>query len=238
MSTPLNNTLVKGFDVLGLFSPSQPEISVATVVDRLGMNQATAHRFLVTLEHIGALRATRRGHFSLGSTIEELGALTEATGSLRALIQPEIEALSRMLNESVMACRLTRDGVRCIAVANATRAISVNISVGTVLPLGSTAQGKLWLADMNAAARADALGHPLDPTFSAELDAIRRDGYARNTGDNEPDIAAVSVPVRGQGGEIAVTLSVFGMLSRFDDALVARARPALMAAAERVGQRL
>ena len=248
MSTPLNNSLLRGFEILSLFAPSLREISAATVVERLGMNNATAHRFLMTLAHVGAVRSTRRGYFALGPKIEELGWLAEVTDSLSSVLQPEIDALSRELNESVMACRLTRHGPTCVAVANSARPISVNIRVGTLLPLHVTAQGKLWLADMSPSERRSRLVAPsvAGPQISVrglakleeELQDIQLRGYALNLGDNEPDIAAISVPVKNCTGNTMVTLSAFGMLSRFDDEFLEKAKERLMAAACRIGERL
>ncbi len=248
MATPLNNTLLKGFEILSLFSSRQREISTATVVERMGMNTATAHRFLLTLEHAGAVRSTKRGYYALGPKIEELGWIAEETDALAQVLQPEIDALSRELNESVMVCRLTRQGPTCVAVANSTRPISVNITVGTLLPLQSTAQGKLWLAEMSPAERDARLsaqpvaGSPalgIDAVkLEDELASIRKQGYALNLGDNEPDIAAVSVPIRDAAGKTVLTLSTFGMLSRFDTDFLEQARERLLATADRISEGL
>ena len=162
MNTPVNNSVLKGFRILSLFSNDQREISTRTVVDRLGMSHATAHRFLISLERAGALRMTGRGRFALGSKIEELGSIAGEFGSLSIIVQPEIDRLSTDLNESVMACRLTRYGPACVAVANSPRPISVNISVGTLLPLHSTAQGQIWLAEMSRGER------PFAPRFDRD----------------------------------------------------------------------
>ena len=162
MNTPVNNSVLKGFRILSLFSNDQREISTRTVVDRLGMSHATAHRFLISLERAGALRMTGRGRFALGSKIEELGSIAGEFGSLSIIVQPEIDRLSTDLNESVMACRLTRYGPACVAVANSPRPISVNISVGTLLPLHSTAQGQLWLAEMSQGET------PFEPLFDRD----------------------------------------------------------------------
>lgn len=245
MATPLNGSLLKGFEILSLFSPSQREISAGTVVERMGMNTATAHRFLMTLEHAGAVRSTKRGYYSLGPKIEELGWIAEETDALGQILQPEIDTLSRNLNESVMVCRLTRQGPTCVAVANSSRAISVNISVGTLLPLHATAQGKLWLAEMSPSERSSRLSvqsvvgtqvpMPEAGKLEEELAEVRKQGYALNLGDNEPDIAAVSVPIRDAAERVVLTLSAFGMLSRFHAGFLDTARDQLLAAAVRIG---
>ncbi len=190
------------------------------------MNMATAHRFLLTLEATGALASYRRGSFCLGPALDELGQLAEQNNPLAARVQPLITDLARNINESVMVCRLGRKGPVCIAVAGVDRPITVNINVGTVLPMAVTAQGKIWLAHMEKDERKD-WGIDRALPSDRELEGIRLQGFAENRGDNEPDIGAVSVPIYGRDGKVALTLSTFGMLSRFDKALVGRALPLL-----------
>lgn len=233
MSTPLNGSVLKAFSILRLITPERPEISAATVVSEMGTNNATAHRFLLTLEEAGAVVSYRRGFFRLGGGLEELGRLAEATNPLASKIQPLISDLARELHESVMVCRLGRTGPVCIAVAASDQPITVNISVGTVLQMAVTAQGKLWLAHMDERERSDWLGDG-QAVDEAELAAILEQGFSRNKGDNEPDIAALSVPIMGADGKVFLTLSTFGMLSRFSEDAVERALPLLLRAARAI----
>ncbi|WP_089717899.1 helix-turn-helix domain-containing protein [Candidatus Entotheonella palauensis] len=66
MTTPLNSSLIKGFAILKLFSKDRTELTATVVSRELGMNSASAHRFLTTLEEIGALASPRRGCYALG----------------------------------------------------------------------------------------------------------------------------------------------------------------------------
>ena len=228
MSTPLNGSVLKAFAILRLITPERPEISATTVASELGMNTATAHRFLLTLEETGALGSHRRGYFHLGLATAELGRMTELTNPLSARLQPLISTLAEEIRESVMVCRLGRLGPTCIAVAAADRPITVNISVGTVLPIAATAQGKIWLAYMGAGERETwCSDHEIPP--EEELLRIRSQGFARNRGENEPDIAALAVPIMDENGKVALTLSTFGMLSRFDESFIAKSLPLLKA---------
>lgn len=233
MSTPLNGSLLKALEILDLFSLDQREVSAKTVAEQLGMSVPTAHRFLLTLEHAGFTVSPRRGQFTLGQKLEELGKLAFELSPLPALARSEVEAVSRDLNESVMACRMGRSGPLCIASAHSRRPIRVTVDVGTVLPLRTTAQGKLFLAAMEPAerlARARTEG-PLDDAGRAALEAemarLVREGHATNQGENESEIGAIAVPVMGPSGRTELTLSVFGILSRFDAELMARAKTRL-----------
>lgn len=245
MSTPLNGSLLKGFAILGLFTRDRSEITAATVTSELSMNAATAHRFLTTLVEAGVLTSLRRGQYCLGHRMQELGKIAEKSLRLEALVQPVIDRVARELNESVMACRLGDAGPICLAVAQSARPISVNIRVGTILPLHASAQGKLWLAfvtpkdrdaylsGMTMAARSDNTITDLS-AFRAELTEIQQKGFAVNKGENEEDIGAVSVPVFDTRGQMIVSLSAFGMLSRFDAQLEERAKTTLFQAAKEI----
>ena len=163
--------------------------------------------------------------------------MAEALAPLPPQLVPTLTRLCRESGESVMACRYSPAGPVCVAVAASDQPISVSIRVGTTLPMLRTAQGKLWLSGMSEAERrawARRQGPEAEAALAAlgpELAHIRTAGFARNQGANEPDIAALSVPVQ-QGGHMALTLSVFGMLSRFDEPLFTRAEQLLTQAAQ------
>jgi IclR family pca regulon transcriptional regulator len=231
MATPLNGSILRAFEILRLVQPDRPELTAARLGDELGLNAATAHRFLATLEEAGALVAVRRGTYRLGLGAAELGRMAEATNPIAPHVQPLIEALRDALRESVMVCRLGRAGPVCVAVAPADRPITVSINVGTTLDMLGSAQGRLWLAEMPEARRAAWLSGAPEP---AELARIRTEGVALNLGDAEPDIAAVAAPIRDRRGACALTLSAFGPLTRFTPEAQARIRAQVLATAERI----
>lgn len=245
MATKLNGSVVKSFEILGLIRTVRAEISANTLASELNMSLATAHRHLTTLTTIGALTSYRRGYYSLGPRIEELGRIEQETNPLALVVQPVIEALSRDLNESVMASRLSQGGPICMAVSPSSRPINMNVKVGTFLPLHSTAQGKIWLSTLSKKERYARLGaYPMstfteqtlrdDDALENELAQIREQGFATNRGENEPGLGAVAVPVIFEGSTVLLTISTFGMLSRFDEKFVAMAAVKLKKAAREI----
>ncbi|MFC6658709.1 IclR family transcriptional regulator [Roseibium salinum] len=190
----------------------------------------------------------RRGIYCLGPRIEELGRVEQETNPLSEVVRPIIASASHDLSEAVMASRLTRGGPICMAVARSNRPISVEIKVGTIFLLHCSAQGKLWLASLSRPERDARLGiYRLTEmssrtivdrdAFEAELERIRDQGFALNRGENEPDIGAVAVPVMSEDNEIILTLSVFGLLSRFDERFIELAVQRLGRAAHEVRKR-
>ncbi|WP_011582615.1 MULTISPECIES: IclR family transcriptional regulator [Chelativorans] len=227
MATPLNGTILKAFQILRLASFERPDISAQRVQSELGMNFATAHRFLVTLEEAGALISIRRGVYRLGPSVGKMGRLAESTTPHLEAIQPFLDALRARLNESVMLCRFSRAGPTCVAVALAERPITVAIRIGTTLNFLTSAQGRLWLASLEPWERDELLAgesHLVDrPGLEADLAAIRRDGVAQNYGDAEPDIAAVAAPIRNAQGDLLLTVAVFGPKTRFTSDFISMA---------------
>lgn len=240
MATPINLSVLKAFDVLDLFGPGRPLLTAETVARDLGMSYATAHRFLSTLALAGILTTVRRGAFAPGPRLVQLGDVARELAPLPQNLTEVLDAARDALGESVMACRFTPRGPFCVAVSSARRAISVNIRVGTTLPMLKSAQGHLFLAGMDAATReAWAAGQGAAPNAIHGLDttltAVRAQGHALNRGGNEPDIGAVSVPVVVRD-RVALTVSAFGFLGRFDAAFNDRAVSILKHAATAIAE--
>ena len=70
------------------------------------------------------------------------------------------------------------------------------------------------------------------------LDQIRGQGFSTNNGEANDGIGAIAVPVRDAEGAMPLTLSIFGMEHRFDEAMLAHALPMLLDTAERISQTL
>lgn len=221
MSSQLNGSVLKAFKILDLFAAGKIELTAQETADALGINMITAHRFLHTLVHAGALRVTSRGVFRLGYMFADLGHRVMRDGNLAGLLQPILDQLARATGEACMATEFDRDMAVCIAKALPDRPLYVDIRIGSKLDAFCTAHGKLWLAHMSPAdqdryfAKADLIGmtdHTItDVTaLKSELHHIRENGYATNNGERENDIYAIAVPILTRHGNMVSAFSVFG----------------------------
>lgn len=221
MTSQLNGSVLKAFRILDLFAAGQSELTARETADALGINMITAHRFLHTLVHAGALRVTSRGVFRLGYLFADLGERVMHDGNLPTMLQPVLDQLARDTGEACMATEFDRDMAVCIAKALPDRPLYVDIRIGARLEAFCTAHGKLWLAHMSADDQnrffknADLKGMT-DQTITdiealkAELVTIREQGFATNNGEREQDIYAIAVPVTTQHGKMISALSIFG----------------------------
>src|SRR5437870_12505194 len=70
----LIQSLVRGIEILRLFGPDRPALSLAELVELTGLNRTTTYRFISTLRHLGLVELdpeTRR--YRLGSKVLQLG---------------------------------------------------------------------------------------------------------------------------------------------------------------------
>ena len=65
--------------------------------------------------------------------------------------------------------------------------------------------------------------------LEAELDEVRRQGFATAEGEREPDLNAIAAPVFGPDGSLAAIVGVQGPASRFDSAAITEATRMLTA---------
>jgi len=108
--------------------------------------------------------------------------------------------------------------------------VSASLDIGTRWPAHATSTGKCLLACLPEASREQLLRSPLsrytehtltDPdALRAELETIRKDGFAVANQELEIDFVAVAVEFRGPLGDVQGTLSVGGPASRFPESRI------------------
>lgn len=242
MTSQLNGSIAKAFAILRLLGEERHDLGARDLVEHLDMNGVTAHRFLKSLEAVGALVEVAKGRYRLGYTLVDLGSRAAAHDSLGREILPVLQLITNDLQEAAMATIYQAGMVVCIASTRSTRSLAVDIRVGDRLEAYCTAHGKLWLSQLPEAELDRYLRETrLTPLTSQtildadsllhELNKTRQQGYALNIGEREDGITALAVPVVSNQGDMVVGLSVFGPTSRIDEDVLVKARAKLTEAA-------
>lgn len=245
MTTPLNGSVVKAFDILNLFHASRAEITAGYVQETLGMNFITAHRFLRTLESVGALVAVEKGRYRLGYALVDLSQKAVEVTNLSAILQPLLAEVTQDVQEACMATGFDGQMVVCIAKAASPHPLFVDIRVGSRLEAHCTANGKLWLAFMDdaklnlyldtvALQKATPASIVDRDKLLQELSEVRANKIAYNHEERDAGIAAVAVPVLARTGNLICGLSVFGPPHRLTEAALSTAADRLRLTAQAV----
>lgn len=239
-------SLARGIAVIRAFDAEHPSLTLSGVAERAGIPRAAARRFLFTLERLGYVRSGGRS-FSLTPRVLELGFSYLSALSLPEVVQPHLERLSHLVDESVSAAVLDGDHIVYIARVPTRRIMSVGITIGTRFPAHATSMGRVLLAalpeqDRPAAASlaSPATGEPVDPdALSDALARVAADGYAVVDGELESGVRSIAAPVRGRDGRVVAAVNVSTARSRVDrDTLDREIRPALLAATAAIDDEL
>jgi DNA-binding IclR family transcriptional regulator len=200
--------LDKAVVILSLLSEGG-SATLAEVVDRTGLPRSTAYRLLSALE---AHHLVRRGdgRYALGTRL--LGWGNRAVGfDLVEAARPVLAALADETGESTQLYVREGDGRVCIAsFERAGRGLRDTVPVGAVLPLDLGSGGKVllaWAQDQERFLRVN----------SAELEEVRRRGWAESVAEREVGVASVSAPVFGPGGRLRAAVCASGPSSRLGE---------------------
>ena len=178
-------SLARGLTVLTAFGEGRSSLTLTDVAKATGLARATARRALITYEYLG-LVATQDRHFTLTPRVLSLGYPPLSRTTLAHLATPHLRALADRLHEpTALAVRVPGTDpaeIQYVAVAAASRVLTVDITVGTRLPATRTALGR------------------------ALLDAPH--GYALADEELESGLRSIAVPVRDRTGRPVAALNV------------------------------
>jgi IclR family pca regulon transcriptional regulator len=243
--------LGRGLAVLEAFSRESPSLSLTEISEATGLSKSTAFRFTYTLEELGFLeRDPETKQYRPGLKVLRLGFTALNSLEMGQIAQPYLKALSV---ECGWTTNMTvRDEAEIVYVArNKTQQIlSVDLHLGSRLPVYCTSMGKAQLIDLSRRELHDLLGEgPYErrgPNTITTLDAlvaqlvrVRTSGYAVADEELAPGLRAVAAPVRGHTEQLvaAVNISVPGAsVSR--EELEDRLAPKVVTTARRISAAL
>lgn len=225
------------------------QLGVTELGRRLGVHKATASRLVATLAERGMVeRDPITEKYRLGFGLIRLAGAAMASMDLVRIARPMLEELADRTHETVNLGVLSGDAVVYIDQVTGTRSVVVVSWVGRRTPLHCTSNGKVLLAHVGEAERARLLAHPLeretrstvtDPaTLEAQLEEIRRRGYATTMEELEEGLNAVAAPIRRADGEVVAALSVSGPAFRMRPVDLPRVGRLAMEVAGAISRRL
>ena len=225
-SLPFVTALARGLSVIRAFGPDRAEPSLADLAKATELPRATVRRCIHTLIELGYAQSNGR-HFSLTPKILTLGYAYLSTAPLPRIAQPFLERISESCNESCSLSILEGDEVVYLARSARKRIMSVDLSVGSLLPAYCTSMGRVLLAALpEDEARARLARAPLQrftphtiidrDALGEILNGVRRQGFALVDQELEIGLRSLAVPVFGGGGKVVAAMNVSAQAGRVD----------------------
>jgi IclR family acetate operon transcriptional repressor len=229
---------------------SHGEAGVTELARRLGLHKSTASRLLATLERRGLVEQDdETGRYRLGLVVIRLAEKAERTLDLRSIAMPELDRLARATRETTGLAVADGDMLLTVAQADGPNLVAVGDWTGRVVPIHTTAAGKVLLASMPEREILRLVRKGLDrftdhtitqlEPLLEELARIRRRGYATAFGEYDAAMNAVAAPVYDARGHVTAAVDVWGPAFRITPRrmpeLVTQVRQSAAAVSVRLG---
>ena len=220
-------SLAKGFRVLEAFTAGEPELPLAEVARRAGMDNATAFRLLNTLVMLGYVgRAPGSRNFRLSLKVLDLGFNAIARMELRDRVRPVLRSLVGEVNEAASVAVL--DGADVVYVERVQAGLvrlGVDVRVGSRIPAYCSAVGLAIIAYLPQSEQQRILG--LAPRVKltprtvtdikeilARLAQVRNQGHVAIDQEITSGLRALAAPVLDVDGHPIAAVSVVAPVLR------------------------
>ena len=215
-----------------------------------GMPPAKAHPYLVSFGKLGLIEQDPlTGRYGLGAFALQMGlSALHGINPLR-VATPEAARLSDEIQQNVAIAVWGNHGPTIVSIEECSRQVHVNMRVGTVMDLLTSATGRTFAAFLPARMTAALIdeefaclkadrGGISRAELEAELDEIRRERLARAVGRPIPGINAFTAPVFDHTGHLALAITAMGPSGSFDPDWNGPIANQLRACAEAISGRL
>lgn len=221
-----NSTLLRGLAIMNSVANSPRPLSIADLVNELGLAKPTVHRIASQLEAENYLqRNPSDKRFVIGNKLKEFSTNILSNSTLGAPRRAILEALSNEIGETCNCTML--DGNRTVYFdrVECNWPIKINLHPGSRLPLHATASGKLFLAymkksDRNRILDAAPLSACTEDTITSseelktQLTSIKKQGIAFDHEEFIDGMIAIAVPVFDNKNRICFTVAVHAPTTR------------------------
>jgi IclR family pca regulon transcriptional regulator len=215
----------KAFQVIEAFSSEHPALTISEAAALTGLTRPTVRRILLTLVRLGFARPSDNKTFVLTPQMMRLGYAYLSSTPVWDHAMPHLRDLADSVRESVSLAVLDLPEIVYVARVPAARSMTITLTVGARLPAYPTSLGRVLLAALSPAELADHLRTTelvkltpstiVDPDeLVAELDRVRRQGFAIIDGEREIGVRSAAVPVRDHRGNTIMALNVSANAAR------------------------
>jgi len=229
-------------------SKGQDGISLVEIAKQLRMSKSTTHRYLTTLEKLGATERNQKDRFRLGTKLIELAGITLSENDLRKQGDAFLNELAAKTQEAVHLAVASGIEVVYIAKADSKFPIQMYSRIGARMPMYCTALGKAILAHSSVALVNEVIRGGLLPrtpgtitspdALTAELERARGQRFAIDNQENEVGVCCVGAAIFDYNAKVIGAISVSGPAERMTKERRLELGPMVADAALRLSRRL
>lgn len=242
-------SVAKAMSLLDLLAGSPEPLTLAEISQKTGWPKSTVHGLLSTMRDYSVIAQDEEGRYMLGIRLFEYGCTLSSSWTILETAKPFIQHISYQTGEAVFLSILDRGEVITLDRADNRMGLWISAEMGCRLPVHCTSQGKLFLALMPEAEQKSILKRtPLvsytehtitsEKQLQAELEQIRRQGYAVENGEYKTGMRSVAAPIYDQDGQVRYAIGIIGMFRQIQSEQFEKATQVVLETAKRISQEL
>lgn len=231
-----------GFALLDVLAQADAPLMLRDLASAAGMSAAKAHRYLVSFQRLGLVtQDSHNTRYDLGPAALKLGLASLSRLDAVKMARERVAGLLDQVGHHTLALAVWGNhGPTIVHWAESHLAVTVNLRLGDVMPLLSSATGRCFAAFVQAETAETMLAKELQqaqqlrrtdlPCTAADMHAmlaeVRERGIARVVETLLPGIVGFCAPVFDADGHIALGMVALGSVATLDaawDGVVARA---------------
>lgn len=226
----LNRTTQRTVEILKLVSKNPEGITLDEICEKLKLPKTSAYDIVTTLAEMGMVNVDRgaRQRYTIGLTAYRIGVNYTNNLDFISIIEPELRSFAKQLGKTVFFGVRSDHEVVYICKSEPENPIITTATVGSKNPIYCTSLGKAILAYTDEETTKQVAGRirfhkKTDNTITdkesltAELDKVRRQGYALDARELEDHMECVGAPVFGADGNVLGAISASSLYKPTED---------------------
>ena len=226
----LNRTTQRTVEILKLVSKNPEGITLDEICEKLELPKTSAYDIVTTLAEMGMVNVDKgvRQRYTIGLTAYRIGIHYTNNLDVIGVIEPELRAFAKTVGKTVFFGVRSDHEVVYICKSEPENPIITTATVGTKNPIYCTSLGKAILAYSDEDTRRQVMARikfrkKTEKTIlnrellTAELDKVRKQGYALDARELEDHMECVGAPVFGADGSVLGAISVSSLYKPTED---------------------
>jgi len=218
----MNQSINKAFNLLNYFTSTHPVWGVRELASKSGYNKSTVYRLLQSLCDIGVIYQDNYDKYQLGYKLFELGKRVSSFRAIQELVQPSLNQIAQLIDESVLFSIPNSKGALCLAQADSNNGLKLENMIGQYQSIYASAAGKLFLAQQvlswsdNKSLESFTEKTVVDfNALQTQLNGISRCNFALDIEEVEKGLVCLALPIKNNFGTTIGAISACGPSSRF-----------------------
>jgi len=214
----------RALQILKSFTFEKRQMSLTEICKLSELPKTTVFRLLTALEEQGFIQKDSiTQNYKLGALLFRLGSIVLSDLDIKKVSLPILEELAAKTKETLNINIVQDDERVCLVKVEGSHDLRQFIEIGKGLPLHKGASGKVLLAYLPEDRQEQILNSINEDMgksrkeFMAELNEIRKNGYAVSRDERVLGAAAVSAPIFDCMGNLAGGLTISGATIRFTE---------------------